>query len=167
MMSSSCLDNGGVRVISGLRPKKKPTSTVVGQTAPVGGPPTIKPSTKSAGVNNPWDHLCEKLLKSDDFVNVIPNQHSSLIIGMDILPKSYNSHQEYIQAWEPLLVEEIKSSIFSNIPTSTTSSKRRGGTMIASVTDFITPPATSPQSMRLTCEFTPISSQPTASHSDR
>lgn len=98
-------------VISGLRPKRKVDS--------VDNCPNQKNNLKQQHisllntpiVSNPLDRLCESLL-SWEILNEIKNPINK---QYDQVPLCFRDYSQYLKTWEPLLMEEIKSSILSTI----------------------------------------------------
>ena len=130
----SMIDEASVRVISGLRPKQRntqKTSSILGD-----GPPQPL-RIESAQVHlcaNPLDRMCELLLDWRILSDINGGRGSKGISdSSDLrLPTSYISHQSYLESWEPLLLEEVKASIISNLPMNTKRQSKCGTAMVSS-----------------------------------
>jgi hypothetical protein len=168
--------NGPERVVSGWRPKikSKPNApvTITCEGSPF--PPTpatsrqasIKtvPNTnthngRTISLSNPLDRLCELLLPwpiIDDIVrqsrdhdfpgnrDVNDTDNSSLV-----LPDTFTDCMQYVEMWEPLVIDEIKASVLSSLPQNTRDPQRRGTVDVACLED-----SRNSSLVRLECAFT-------------
>ncbi len=112
------------RVVSGLRPKSKKTDS----TAPK-PTPSVGKSLRATSVN-PLDRLCDLLLpwnmldqyaqekKRSKGVCNTPKDH--------LIPDSFKTAEDYVSVWEPLVVDEIKANILSNLSANLRGAQRHG-----------------------------------------
>jgi hypothetical protein len=132
----SMIDEAKVKVVSGLRPKPKAGSKSV---APQSAATTLtlhKGAAKAQLYANPLDRLCELLLDwriLEDVRKGRERERDSTSARKDNvkLPNCYATHQQYLTSWEPLLIQEIKAGILSNLPLSTKRSSKCGTAMIS------------------------------------
>lgn len=121
----SMIDEANVKVFSGLRPKirigKKneysadSKSLVSNQNRADG---SSSNGSSSMLCSNPLERLCELLLdwRILDDISSGRNTRTDNNTGstFNLLPNSFLTCQEYVTAWEPLLIEEIKANVVSN-----------------------------------------------------
>ncbi len=124
LTTTASLNDSSKKVTSSLRPKKNiPSSRVavdlqkisnnITKTSQYNTPKTIS-YRKTA---NPLDRLCELLLPWNLLEAIkVPTDslHEKRIIRK--IPTRFESHDEYYNVWEPVLLEEIKSNIITHVP---------------------------------------------------
>lgn len=138
-MKLNALEN--VKVKSGLRPKVLDKKRDHDQSR------SQLRNQNVASKHNPLDRLCELLL-SWDIISALSSPTATNFVSINSLPSAFNDMKEYIEVWEPLIVEEIKANIISNAPSNMKS--RRGGTVNLASLDVIDLNTTT---IRLWCEF--------------
>ena len=115
------LNDRSKKVASGLRPKKNTLSIVdlreisdsIEKTSQYNTPKTIS-YRKTA---NPLDRLCELILPWN-LLEAVKVSNDSLHDRRMIrkIPTRFESHEEYYNIWEPILLEEIKANIITHVP---------------------------------------------------
>jgi hypothetical protein len=143
------IDDASVKVVSGLRPKIR---NVKKQNDPNLAKPLLQKQQNTVQVcANPLDRLCELLLDwriLDDVGRKL--DFRSEVTAFPNLQNSFPCYQEYLSSWEPLLIDEMKANILTNLPMSTKRQSKRGTAMVstqgASKTDALL--------INLNCSFT-------------
>ena len=85
--------------------------------------------------SNTQDRLCELLLPWS-IVEDITNNLSRKSTHFPAIPIRYTTNREYVDNWEPLLIEEIRTNILNNIPTNTRDDRRSGTVNIAAIDEL-------------------------------
>lgn len=134
LTAPSMLDEASKTATSGLRPKakinKKATdfiSTNYAQSQ------SKQPAMRSISCSNPLDKLCALLL-GWQILDDVGKERSSISLcdsNYAPLPTSYENFLQYLACWEPMLVEEIKAGILSNLPLSTKRQSKCGIAMVS------------------------------------
>jgi hypothetical protein len=132
----SMIDEAKVKVVSGLRPKPKAGSKSAAPQSAAASQTLHKGPAKVQSYANPLDRLCELLLDwriLDDIGRGRERERDSTSARTECakLPNSYATHQQYLTSWEPLLIQEIKAGILSNLPLSTKRASKCGTAMIS------------------------------------
>lgn len=130
----SMIDEASVRVASGLRPKQR--NAIMSNTR-IGDVRSQQHFPKSSQVHfcaNPLDRMCELLLDWHILADIgvgrgFKDNSSS---SKEALPTFYASHRSYVEHWEPLLIEEVKACILSNLPLNTKRRSKCGTAMVSS-----------------------------------
>jgi hypothetical protein len=117
------VDGGSMRVASGLRPKVR-NAQKKDQTGP-----KLAQATQICA--NPLDRLCELILDWRILEDVSKDRQARNSSTFSDLPKCYSNFQYYLTSWEPLLIEEIKANILSNLPLSTKRQSKKGTAMVS------------------------------------
>lgn len=99
----------GRRVLSGLRPKKRGERSS-NRNEPTQVHQVVKPTVPIC--NNPLERLAGKLSSWRLVDNLIKDQPSK---DFDVIPDRFEDFSAYLTAWEPLLLEELKANILSNV----------------------------------------------------
>ena len=115
------------KVASGKRPKEKKVNTQLlshqrpGTAASAARLSVIRPSQ----VTNPLNRLCELLLPWTSVAREFSNytrgggekteESVEIYSNLRPLPNVFDTYDEYLTAWEPLVVEEIKSSVLNSM----------------------------------------------------
>ena len=98
----------------------------------------LKPASQKYSANS-QDRFCELLLPwrmLHEFSESQQSQRRSGSDGSDSVPLCFESYDDYILAWEPLLMEEIKGGILSSLPhSSKPKSARTGVVNVCDATD--------------------------------
>lgn len=107
------------RVFSGLRPKKqKPSSTAAE------GRTNRDEPVKSFICSNPLDRFAELLLSWKISGEIQSNSIDK--IDFPYICDHFETFQEYVQQWEPILIDEIKAGVLNTIFSLRASGHRRG-----------------------------------------
>jgi hypothetical protein len=117
------VDGGTIRVASGLRPKVR-NAQKKDQTG-------SKPAQITQMCANPLDRLCELIVDWRILEDVSKDRKARNSSTFSDLPKCYIDYQYYLTSWEPLLIEEIKANILSNLPLSTRRQSKKGTAMVS------------------------------------
>ena len=122
------IDEASIKVVSGLRPKPRNPNRGTSDATPFQNKSSQNTSVTCA---NPMDRLCELLLDWRILEDIELGKRKPDLTDLVRLPNFYPTHQSYLASWEPLLIEEMKAGILSNLPLST---KRRSkcGTVLIS-----------------------------------
>jgi hypothetical protein len=140
-------ENAAVRVVSGLRPKKRATTTAPLPLAAQPHNPSLYhlPRAPRQACVNPLDRFCQLLLDwrfladlatqkrgggSSSAVNISRSSSSSsssssmsvaAVVHEELrpIPISFTDYDAYLQHWEPALIDEIKANVLSNAPQNT------------------------------------------------
>lgn len=120
----SMIDEAKVKVVSGLRPKPKAGNKSVASNGAAASQIHVKGPAKEQLYANPLDRLCELLLDwriLDDIGKGRERDREAVAARPEYakLPDCYMTYQHYLTSWEPLLMQEIKAGILSNLPLST------------------------------------------------
>ena len=130
----SMIDEASVRVASGLRPKQRTAITSNNRIGAGQSQPQLPKGNQVHFCANPLDRMCELLLDWQILANIEGGrglkENSSL--PRESLPTFFASHRSYIEHWEPLLVEEVKACILSNLPLNTKGRSKCGTAMVSS-----------------------------------
>lgn len=151
----SMIDEAKVKIVSGLRPKPKAGSKSVTSQSFAMTQPLLKGQSKAQLYANPLDRLCELLLDwriLEDIRKGRERERNSTSARTEYakLPNSYATYQQYLTYWEPLLLQEIKAGILSNLPLSTKRLSKCGTAMISAQDSC----RTSSTVINLNCVFT-------------
>lgn len=127
----SMVDEAKVKVASGLRPKARhPDRAVPSDPAAVSNALYSKVGVMKQPICdvNPLDRLCEMLLDWRILEDITDGRSSRSTSSSENtrLPNYFPTHELYLSSWEPLLLEEIKASVLSNLPLSTRKLSKSG-----------------------------------------
>ena len=133
----SMVDEAKVKVASGLRPKARhPDKAVSGNPAAVSNVLCSKVGSTKGHVCdvNPLDRLCELLLDWPILEEITDGRSSKSTSNIQNikLPNCFPTHELYLSSWEPLILEEIKASVLSNLPLSTRKLSKSGRATVSS-----------------------------------
>ena len=134
LTAPSMIEEASKTVTSGLRPKARISKKTTDSVSTVSAQPQLQQySTRPVSCSNPLDRLCALLLGWQILDDVGKERSSNSVFDSNYvpLPTCYETYQQYLRCWEPMLIEEIKAGILSNLPLSTKRQSKCGIAMVS------------------------------------
>ena len=128
------VDEASIRVVSGLRPKQRMQGKANSTDALVSSLLSGARRNQAQVCANPLDRMCELLLGWRILEDVGRGRSSKNTSSSDLerLPYTYPDYEAYLKSWEPLLIEEVKAGVLTNLPLNTKRLSKSGTAMISS-----------------------------------